>query len=203
MRFVKGWFPLRIKQRLHWFCKLSITTTRIIFIFHLKIYWCSHRVIVTIIVTQNLLSWNQDRQRRDWYNVIFVFKTSKKKVVKKCKKEKVLDKENFWEMSFFVIFQLLQNKQGYSLTFSASDSSLPSKSGGFLMPFPNALQFIKLLFVIWKHVCSKQAGYFCNTKNVCSKQAVFSLLIIYKYCTLEYFYYEFHKKFLERYFYFT
>ena len=173
------------------------------FIFHLKIYWCSHRLIVTIIVTQNLLSWNQDRQRRDWYNVIFVFKTSKKKVVKKCKKKKVLDKENFWEMSLSLyIFQLLPNKQGYSLTFSASDSSLPSKSGSFLMLFPNALQFIKLLFVIWKHVCSKQAGCFCDTKNVCSKQAVFSLLIIYKYCTLEYFHYEFYKKFLERYFYF-
>ena len=42
---IKGWFPLQIKQRLQRFRKLTITT-RTIFMFHLKTYWCSHRVIV-------------------------------------------------------------------------------------------------------------------------------------------------------------
>ena len=103
---IKGWFPLRTKQRLHWFHKSTITTTRTIFIFHLKTYWCSHRVIVEII-TQNLLSWNQDGHRRVLYDVIFVFKTSKKK--KKPKREKWtkgLDNEKFWEtsLSFYVFW---------------------------------------------------------------------------------------------------
>ena len=103
---IKGWFPLRTKQRLHWFRKSTITTTRTIFIFHLKTYWCSHRVIVEII-TQNLLSWNQDGHRRVLYDVIFVFKTSKKK--KKPKREKWakgLDNEKFWEtsLSFYVFW---------------------------------------------------------------------------------------------------
>ena len=64
-----------------------------------------------------------------------------------------------------------------------------------------AFQFIELLFVIRKHVCSKQAGCYCNTKNVCSKQAgdcflVCKLLtsIILPKC----FYYEFYKNFCER-----
>ena len=103
---IKGWFPLRTKQRLHWFRKSTITTTRTIFIFHLKTYWCSHRVIVEII-TQNLLSWNQDGHRRVLYDVIFVFKTSREK--KKPKREKWtkgLDNEKFWEtsLSFYVFW---------------------------------------------------------------------------------------------------
>ena len=74
----RGWFPLRIKQRLRWFCKSKITTARTIFIFHLKTCWCSNCVIVSIIVTQNLLHRNQDRRRRVWHDVIFVLKTSEK-----------------------------------------------------------------------------------------------------------------------------
>ena len=79
---VKGWFPLRIKQRLHWFRKSTIATHCAIFILQLETYWYSHRVIVVIIATQNLLSWKLDGRRRVWYNVTFVFKTSKKKYSK-------------------------------------------------------------------------------------------------------------------------
>ena len=74
---IKGWFPLRTKQRLQWFCKSTITGSRAIFIFFLKTNWCLLHVIVAIIVTQNSPSRNQDGRRRVWHDVIFVFETSK------------------------------------------------------------------------------------------------------------------------------
>ena len=62
--------------------------THAIFTFHVEIYLCLHCVIVAIIVTQNLHSWNQDGHRGVWYDVIFVFKLQEKKVIKKWKKSK-------------------------------------------------------------------------------------------------------------------
>ena len=69
---------------------ITITTTRTILIFHLKTSWCSHCVIVAIIVTQNLLSWIQDGRRKVWHDGIFDFKTSKKKSSETLEKTKVL-----------------------------------------------------------------------------------------------------------------
>ena len=40
-------------------------------------HWHLHCVIVVIIATQHLLSWNQDERRRVWHGVNFVFKLSK------------------------------------------------------------------------------------------------------------------------------
>ena len=88
-----------------------------IFILHLKTCWCSHRVIVAIIVTQNLLSWNQDGQRRVLH-VIFVFKTSKN-ISQNAKKEqkfwirKILEKRLF--LSTF--FDFYQTDKDISLLF--------------------------------------------------------------------------------------
>ena len=74
-----------------------------------KTNWCSHWLIVAIIVTQNLLSWNQDGRQRVWHDVIFVFKTSKK-VVKTwymCLKN----------VSFFVWFLAFVKQVGIFLYF--------------------------------------------------------------------------------------
>ena len=123
---IKGWFPLRTKQRLHWFRKSTITTTRTIFIFHLKTYWCSHRVIVEII-TQNLLSWNQDGHRRVLYDVIFVLKLRKKKRSQNVKNEqrvwimKSFEKHHFLFTYFDFFgqwFLLTQQGRGFLILFS-------------------------------------------------------------------------------------
>ena len=42
---------------------------------HLETYWCSHCVIVEIIVEQYLLCWNQNRRWRVWHDVVFDIKT--------------------------------------------------------------------------------------------------------------------------------
>ena len=87
-------------------------------------------VIVAIIVTKNLLSRNEDGHRRALYDVIFLKKISKKKKSKREKRAKVLDTENFWEMSLSLhVFWVLSNRQGYFLTFSARDSFWLNKNG--------------------------------------------------------------------------
>ena len=130
------WFPLRIKQRLHWFRKSTITMTRTIFAFYLQTYWCTHRIIVARIVTQNLLNWNQDGHRRVWYDVIFVCKASKKKYSKGNREQRFWTKkisEKYLFLSMF--FWLFSNMQGYFLKFSVSDSSWLDRSGGLLILF--------------------------------------------------------------------
>ena len=99
----EGWFSLRIKQRLQWFRKSTFTTTRTIFIFHLKTYWCSHRVIIAIIVTQNLLSWKQNGHQRA-YDVIFVFKTSKSSSQNMNKEQRFWIKKIFEKYLFLCTF---------------------------------------------------------------------------------------------------
>ena len=133
---MKVWFPLWVKQRVQWFRKSTITATRTIFIFYLKTYWCSHRVIVAIIVTQNLLSWNEDGRRRVWNDAILVFKSSKKSS-QNVKKERRFSIRKIFEKRLFLrtFFWHLSNRQGHFLTFLTSGSSWLIKSGGFLILF--------------------------------------------------------------------
>ena len=100
----QGWLLLHIKQRLYWFLKSAIATTRPISTFHLKTCWCSHRVIVAIIVTQNLLGWNQAGHWKVWYDVVFVFKTSKKRSQNVKKEQRVWMRKLFEKCLFLCVF---------------------------------------------------------------------------------------------------
>ena len=128
----KRWFPLWIKQRLHWFRKSTIITIRIIFIFHLTNCWFLHCLMVEIIVVYKiyLAEIKMNTKKFDMMFFLFLFSKLQKKVVKTWKKSK-----NFWEMSLFVGFLILPNRQRYFSTFLASDSSWLNKSGGFLILF--------------------------------------------------------------------
>ena len=130
----------------------AITMTRTIFIFHLKTCWCSHRVVVAIILTQNFLSWNQDGQWRVWDGVIYIFETSTK-LCKSLPYTKVLYKENFGKASLSLyVFLLLSNRQGYFFTFSASDSSW-LESGGFFGGFLILFSWLYFLSSFWFPFC--------------------------------------------------
>ena len=103
----KRWFPLWIKQRLHWFRKSTIITIRIIFIFHLTNCWFLHCLMVEIIVVYKiyLAEIKMNTKKFDMMFFLFLFSKLQKKVVKTWKKSK-----NFWEMSLFVGFLILPNR---------------------------------------------------------------------------------------------
>ena len=85
----KRWFPLWIKQRLHWFRKSTIITIRIIFIFHLTNCWFLHCLMVEIIVVYKiyLAEIKMNTKKFDMMFFLFLFSKLQIKSSQNMKKE--------------------------------------------------------------------------------------------------------------------